>query len=392
MKHLNTVVIVLLNILLCAVTLWFFVRNSFLRPYSGSFIKETISGVVLLGSLYVNYFLLYPKLYQNNPKNYWLTLMLVAMLTGIIDVAIAYPSIMSCNAQLIEYVGAFNFFSKILFITVGRNFSFNLFPFLFRERQHFQQALKKEVEVVYQDVRKLDVVDGDNNIHLVSIDDIFYCRQQRNFTDIYMVQNKHYTRLGSMRHLEQLFGDDFIRITTTELLPYRYIKSCEGDTVIMKQMSWESEPTIFRLAAKNRQRTSENVTMGIQKYKAESSGKTVRRSPARSKGKRNPIKPSDEKVKDVLSYIEGHSNCNSKDIINATGISSSTVERCIFALKKQGFIKHTGSKRNGGYDVVSPRPKRERMESVQQEENGTTNKIVQETPDKGKPAEPSSKE
>ena len=130
MKHLNTVVIVFLNILFCAVTLWFFARNSYLRPFSGSLLKETISGVFLLGTLYINYFLLYPKLYRNYPKIYWLTLVLVAMLTGIIDLVIAYPGIMSCNAQLVEYVGAFSFFSKILFITVWRNLALIVFPFL----------------------------------------------------------------------------------------------------------------------------------------------------------------------------------------------------------------------------------------------------------------------
>ena len=94
MKYLNTVAFVFLNILFCAVTLWFFARNSYLRPFSGSLLKETISGIVLLGSLYVNYFLLYPKLYRNYPKIYWLTLVLVAMLTGLIDLAIAYHGIM----------------------------------------------------------------------------------------------------------------------------------------------------------------------------------------------------------------------------------------------------------------------------------------------------------
>ena len=263
MKYLNTVAFVFLNILFCAVTLWFFARNSYLRPFSGSLLKETISGIVLLGSLYVNYFLLYPKLYRNYPKIYWLTLVLVAMLTGLIDLAIAYPGIMSCNAQLVEYVGAFSFFSKILFITVWRNLALIVFPFLIRERQHFQQAWEKEVKVVYQDIRMLDVTDKECNLHLVNIDDIFYCHQQRNFTDIILVQNKNYSRLGSMKHLEQLFGDDFVRITPTELVPFRYIKTCKDNTVIMKKMPWEAQPTAFKLEPKNQEEISEKVVEGL---------------------------------------------------------------------------------------------------------------------------------
>lgn len=392
MKHLNTVVVVLLNILLCTVTLWFFTRNSYLRPFSGSLLKEAISGVVLLGSLYVNYFLLYTKLYQNYPKIYWLALVLVAMLTGIIDLAIAYSGIMSCNAQLVEYVGAFNFFSKILFITVWRNLALIVFSFLIRERQHFQQAWEKEVKVVYQDIRMLDVTDKKSNIHLINIDDIFYCHQQRNFTDIFTVQNKSYTRLGSMKHLEQLFGNDFVRITPTDLVPFRYIKTCKENIVIMKKMPWEEGRTMFKLEPKKQEEISAKVVEGLLRYRAKGSGKNIPARPARPKIKRKPVTPPDEKIQMVLSYIEKHSNCNTRDIIAETNIPLSTVERCIVVLKKQGLIEYTGSKRNGGYDVVSPRPEKERVESVQQVEKDTLGKLVQETPDKGKPAEPSSKE
>ena len=195
-----------------------------------------------------------------------------------------------------------------------------------------------------------------------------------------------------MKHLEQLFGDDFVRITNSELVPFRYIKACKDNTVVMKKMHWEEEQTTFKLEPKNQEEISEKVVEGLLRYRAAAGGKNLPRRPARPKTKRKPVTPPEEKLTAVLTYIKRHPNCSSKDIVNETKIPLSTVERCISVLKKQGLIKHTGSKKKGGYDVVSPRPKRERMESVQQEENGTTNKIVQETPDKGKPAEPSSKE
>ena len=394
MKHLDKIVAVLLNLLFCGALLWFFTRNSILRPYAGSSFKETIAGVLVLGSLYLNYFLLYPKLYQKHSHIiYWLTLSVVALVTGGLDLAIAYPNIISCGAPIIEVVGLFNYFSKILLFIVGRNLALNFFPFLFRERHNYQQAFENEVKVVYQDVRKLDVVDGHSNIHLVSIDDIFYCQQKGNFTHIYLVQNKYYTRTCSMKHLEQLFGDDFVRITNSELVPFRYIKECKDNMVIMEKMPWENEPTIFHLEPKTQKEISKRVIEGVQRYRGEvAAGDRIPKKPTRRKVKRKPAKPSDEKTQKVLSYIESHPNCNSKGIIDGTKIPLSSVERCISVLKKQGLIKHTGSKRNGGYDVVSPRPEIERVESVQQEGKGTTKKLVQETPDKGKPAEPSYKE
>ena len=237
MKHLNTIVIILLNILFCFCLLWFFTRNAFLRPYAGSTLKEAVTGLLLLGSLYANYFLLYPKLHQKHSHNfYWLSVFFIALATGTIELAIAYQNISLCNAEIIQEFGFFSFFSKRLLFIVGRNLAFNFFPFLIGERQHFRQSWEKEVRIVYQDVRKLDITDGDNNIQLVPIEDIFYCQQQGNFTNIFMVNDKKYTRLGSMKHLQQLVGEEeFIRITTTLLVPFRHIESCKDYTVIMKK-------------------------------------------------------------------------------------------------------------------------------------------------------------
>ena len=357
MKHSNTFAIVLLNILFCALLLWFFTRNAFLRPYAGSPFKETLAGLLLLGSLYANYFLFYPMLYLKRTNIvYWLVLVFTVLITGLMDLTIAYNSIVSCNAFIIQEVGFIGFFSMHLFFIAGRNFLLNIFPFLFRERQHFRQALENEVKVVYQDIKMLDVTNKKNNILLVKIEDIFYCRQQGNFTEIFMVQNKKYTRLGSMKHLEQLFGDDFIRITTTKLVPFRYIESCNEDTVIMKKMSWENEPTTFMLEPKNRQEVSERIIECIMRNQEKTSEWDIPKKAARTKTKRKTVTPSNKKLTAILSYIKEHPNCQSGDIVVGTKISMSTVERCIATLKKQRLVKHTGSKKTGGYKAVNNPP------------------------------------
>ena len=354
MKHSRTIVSILLNVTFCAITLWFYARNSYLRPFSGSFFKEFISGFVLLGSLYINYFLLYPKFYQKHQYAYWIALVLIAVTTGLVDFGLAKKNILFSAAGAIQIVGTFNFFSKIYFLIIFRNLSFNFFPFLLRERQHLKKSLEKEVKVVYRTVRMLDVIDKDCNIQLVNIDDIFYCHQQRNFTEIYTVQNTKHTRLGSMKHLEQLFGDDFVRITPTVLVPFRYIKKCTGETVIMKKMPWEEAPTTFTLDPKDQKEVADKVEEGIVRNGAVPGGKQPQRKPARPKNKRKrPITPSDDKIKAVLSCIQKNPNCNSGDIIAETQFSLSTVGRCLYELKKQGLIKHTGSKKSGGYFALS---------------------------------------
>ena len=115
MKHLKTIVIILLNVLFCIITIWLFVRNSVLRPYTGSLFKESLSAVLVLGSLYANYFLLYPQIYKKySYVIYCLAVVFIALAVAVVDLAIAFPNIMLCNAQLIQHTGYYNFFSTIL--------------------------------------------------------------------------------------------------------------------------------------------------------------------------------------------------------------------------------------------------------------------------------------
>lgn len=393
MKHINTVIYVILNVISCILTLWLFTLNSILRPYAGSYFKELLAGLLLIGSLYVNYFLLYPKLYQKRPHYiYWLTLLLIAIITGIMDMAIAYHNIVSCNEQVIQMVGSFNFFSRILFFVIGRNIALNVFPFLLRDRKHFQQSLEKEVRVVYQDVRKIDVEDSDNNILLVPIDDIFYCLQDGNYAYIYLVQNKYYTRYGSMKHLVQLLGDDFIRITATTLLPFRHIKACKDNVVIMKKMPWQEEAITFKLESKNQERIEEIVAEGIIRYRVKAGKKKAPKKTTHRDMKRKPILPPKDAVETVFSCIQKHPDCKSADIVAKTSHSLSTVERCLSELRKQELITYVGSKKTGGYRVVNTSQEREVIEKVQQEEKVVKGKTADEKIAEKKLVDSSSKE
>ena len=352
-KHLKTAAIVLLNIVVCVIVIRGFTRNSILRPYAGSAVKEAICAVLLLGSLYANYFLLYPKLYPKYPKMYWVTMCLVTIMVGVADIAIAYPFIVVCNAQVIQIVGTVTFFSTHLGLITGRNLALNCFLFLIRDRNRSQQSLEKETKIVYERVRMLDVTDKDSNIHLIAIDDIFYCLQQGNFTTIYTVQNEKYTRLGSMKHLEQLFGEEeFVRITTTLLVPFQYIQSCKDNTVVMRQMPWQKAPTTFPLEARTQTEVTEKISEVLSQKVVISNENKIQEAPTSSTARRKPALPSEEKVREVLSYIEAHPNCNTADIMAETDFSLSTVERCLAELKKRGTIQYTGSKKSGGYSKV----------------------------------------
>ena len=77
MKHLNIFLAVLLNVLFCAIVLYFFANYSQLRPYAGSAVKEVLAGLLMLATLYANYFLLYPLIHKKHPVVYWVVVVFV---------------------------------------------------------------------------------------------------------------------------------------------------------------------------------------------------------------------------------------------------------------------------------------------------------------------------
>ena len=246
-----------------------------------------------------------------------------------------------------------NYFAKRFLFIAGRNLAFNFFPFMFRERKQLQQSLETEVRVVYQYARVIDVCDGDNNCQHIPIDDIFYCKKNGNETDIYTVGGVKYTRYCSIKYLVQLFGnEDFIRISSSYLVPFQHIASCDGKTVVMNNMPWTETSLAFDLDTQR----YPHAPAAIEEYlrACQRSVEVVQPDSKNEKNKKTSSIPPKEKLDAVLGYIQEHPGCRSTEIMSYTSYSQTTMDRCLFELKKQGLIKYSGSKKKGGYYLIVP--------------------------------------
>ena len=348
MKQQKTIVTILLNILFCAALLWFFSRNAFLRPFLGSTGREALSGVMLLATLYANYYILYPKLYRGHMSLYWLLVVIACFVIGGVELAIGYPFIVKCNALAIQEYGSFYFFSKRLLFVFSRNLAFNLFAYVLRERKQLQQSLETESKVVYQFARMLDVCDDKNNCEHIPVDNILYCKKFGNETEIHTVDGLKYTRYCTIKYLEQHFGNkEFIRISASVIVPYQYIASCDGKSVTMKSMSRAETPLSFQLDTKR----APQIAAAIDEFLHADVGEKdeLQLENEEEKEKKGPSVPPKEKLDAVFNYIKEHPGCRSTELISHTSYSQTTMDRCLFELKKSGLIEFTGSKKSGGY-------------------------------------------
>lgn len=350
MKQHNAFVTISLNILFCIAVLWFFSKNAFLRPYLGG-TKEIILGLLLLSTLYANYFVLYPKLYRSHTFLYWLLVVTACLVVGGVELALGYSFISQIHAFRIKEVGAFYYFSKLWFLVFSRNLAFNFFPYMLRERKYLQQSLETEIRVVYQYTRMVDVCDATNNCKHISVDDIFFCQKNGNETEVHTVEGVKYTRYCSIKYFAQHLGDEeFVRVSPSVIIPFRHIALCNGNTVVMKKMPYTEMPLTFALdtqrcpyaaaAIKEYLRTEKEGADGFQPENKE------------GKGKQSPSIPSKNKLDAVLGYIIEHPGCRSTEIIAHTSYPKTTMERCLSCLRRQGLIEYTGSKKSGGYKAI----------------------------------------
>jgi hypothetical protein len=258
----------------------------------------------------------------------------------------------------------------------SRNLAFNFFPYMLGERKQLRQSLETEVRVVCQYARMLDVCDGGNNCQHIPIDDIFYCKKNGNETDVYTVGGVKYTRFCTIKYLIQLIGDDeFVRISRSFVVPFQHIASCDGTSLVMKSVPWTETPLAFNLDTQR----YPHAPAAIEQYlragqKAADGG---RANGEDGKGKRSLSVPPEGKLDAVLGYIREHPGCRSTELKSHTSYSQTTMDRCLFELKKRGLVEYTGSKKRGGYHLVNISQK-ENVAEPAQHENVAEEKATEE--------------
>lgn len=92
----------------------------------------------------------------------------------------------------------------------------------------------------------------------------------------------------------------------------------------------------------------------------------------------------DSRLLSILEVVEHHPGCSTQFIASQFPVRTSvrTIERCIAELKKHGLIEHTGSKKSGGYRVVSALQDNETIAPTLQEETVAEEKAAEPTSEK----------
>lgn len=351
---------VFIHLSFCILTVLFFRLNSFLRPASfGALYKEYIASGIVLTVFYLNYFVLYPKLYAERRYAGYLTTVLAVLITASLSEEClvfnqVYEIVKDNDMDLRHY------FANQTVLIFFRDSCFFLFSLmiciihsLIRDKNDLHQYLHTQKHlVVAKDILK--------NVPItLNIEDITYCQQIQNYAYLYLHNGNRYSRNCTLSSLAEDIGPDYsVRISRNIVAMYAYVQSFDKNTVFIQT----HEGIVgFKITEYYKEKAFSQLKSHVIRTKvANNFAHSEDSSPKTYEEKQDAELQSQidttqfDKVQtslQVLSFIEANTDCKGSDIANQIQVSLSTVNRILTQLKADGLIEYVGSKKTGGYQA-----------------------------------------
>jgi len=226
-------------LLFTAFFLWLFPRSSGLRPivYSSP-LKEPTVGLWVLLFLYLHYLFLIPcYLGKKRYTLYTVIFIVTLLLCGAGEILFLCDDL----REFIYYGYSLEeqhyfLFQDFLFVTMRDAGLLAVFVLL----KQLEIVNDEYTDLQNEGIRRFRVVkvrDKDNKPLLLSMDDILYCEQKKNYTHFHTATGE-YTALTSLKTISLQFGKECVQISRNTLVMQHAIEQ-EGDTfLILKESAY----------------------------------------------------------------------------------------------------------------------------------------------------------
>lgn len=354
---------------------WYYIHYSFLRSRCDVNV-EFFLAIILVLAMTMNYWLFYPVFYKKH--SFWhyvavtaIEAFLVTLLeycmtikVGLMYIPDSVPQSELIHVKLSFY---FNILARNLSLLGFVGLIANNFGQKYQLLEKDRLLLKKENRVIVRDKNEELIIDASY---------ICYIQQKQNETLVFTDDGQKYWRRGSMIFFERnMTPGSCVRISKSFMVFCSHIQSYTNNDVTIQMREPGQNVTLpfgrylassaFRIIEQYMKQKQPVVnTQNVSKADAiiaidfiSTDSKEIKRidtnndsqnhSQLINKRMKNP------KYSTILSFISGHAGCNIKDIVVETMIPKSTVTRVLAELKRDSLIEYMGSKKTGGYYVIS---------------------------------------
>lgn len=348
----------------CITFIYFFGNYCDLRPASyPALYKEYITGIITITVIYLEYLFFFPKFFL--PRKYmafWICTISSVILSGCLEMLLVYPEVKevylnSCSVSKLK-----NYIIIDTFHVTLRNGGWVLFAFAAREIQRLRQEATEKENIIQKQYKFVDVRDSNYKIGVINSENIYYCIQEKNIVTVHSVDSGIYYRYCSMKNMENLLGSkEFVRISQNAIVPKRFINKYDGSQLELRKLNKFTDNIILPVGDSYKEQIIKQIKLEIGKDdtypvgEIEKSKKKHRETHTfipKQKTKSEDFEHN-SKLRAVYLHIKSHPGCKVNDICTTCRLPQGTVRRYIGFLMGKHFIQHTGSRRYGGYSIVS---------------------------------------
>lgn len=315
--------------------------------------KEYLSGLAVLAIVYLNKFVIFPRYYVRR-KYYkyalWtFTSVLGAFLFEMLLVGNDIFTVLSTKSVLFNafvylfFEGFYIFLRDLSFATV--TFAFLAMLFYMKKNQDKDISLFNEFSII-----ETRTCDKNATVSFVSVDDIAYCKQEQNYTYLYLVNGEKRFRYGTLREMATILCNKYaLQVSRNIIVVYKNISSYNNSMVVVNLLP---QNVVLPFSKNYSNGACELIFQHTGKKEAPPATEGTVDTQSKSKKKTIGANQNGQMQNAILEFIANHPGCSATAIKKNRSISQSTVNRILAQLKSQGLIEYTGSKKNGGYKVI----------------------------------------
>ena len=342
-----------IHIVFCLSLLFWFYKNSFIRPYAIFHpYKEIVCAFLILLLIYFTYLFLTPYFIRSsNYKNYILLSLIALGVISMTELFLLKTDIIRCVAHD-DTININRYLSKVLFLIFLRNSSFYLFFTVLKLFLQSKRDVLSEKKEALKKVGLILLLPLRGKPLSINIDYVSYFSQNKNHTYIHSITGEPVSIYSTLSYMQDYLSNYGLRINRDAIITFtnivRYNDKCvtveedkQGNNKLLYFYKKEANDILATLRKKVPHLEEKNAIFAT---KIE-----------------NGILTDDEKNRTVILKKEILEEIKQNPGINAVKIheklqkktSIRTIKRRLKELIDSGFIQFKGADRTGGYHVLS---------------------------------------
>jgi len=346
----------IIHILFCIILPFWFIYYSTIRPSSFPHLyKEVISAIILLTALYINLFILIPKLYYRNYKLFYILLSLFLIcLSGATEMWMVESNISKCVRAAFSDRDYNHYIMHTSIMVTLRNGGFYLFFTVLGFHYYTKKNTLREKISIGKKKGIMSFIRCNNKDLVIDIDKIIYFQQKGNRTTIHTTSGKCFLVYNSLNLIEK-YSDILVRINRNAIVNYNKIISFTQNHLHIKESKHGKLVSLDYF--KN---NHSSIYLILQKTVPHLEKKNATILPQNGFFENVFDEKNDENNKIVIVKAKILKEIKQNPGINAiklhknlqTKTSIRTIKRRLKELTDSGLIQFQGADKTGGYYIV----------------------------------------